>query len=361
MRKIIVTGGIGYIGSHTVVELIEKGYEVIIADNMSNSHVSVMERIAKITKERPILEIVDLSDRPACLRFFKIHSDADAVIHFAAAKAVGESVMNPMYYYRNNLDALLNVLEGMDKAGCRNLVFSSSCTVYGQPKVLPVTESTPLQPAQSPYGNTKRISEDILQDMVTSYQVSCRKGNTVSEKEFGAVRTDKPWKILSLRYFNPIGAHPSALIGEFPNGVPNNLMPYITQTAAGIRPVLEVFGDDYGTPDGTPVRDYIHVCDLAAAHVAAMEYLDRDDFSGIDFFNLGNGRGYSVLEVIKSFERVSGVKLNYRISGRRPGDIEQIWACVDKARDLLGWQAGKTIDDMTLSAWKWQQSLQKKI
>lgn len=352
MKKVIVTGGCGFIGSHTVVELQQKGYAVVIADDLSNSAPSVVEKIAKITGERPLLEVLDLSDRTACLRFFKIHSDADAVIHFAAAKAVGESVSRPLHYYRNNLDSLLNVLEAMEKSSCRNLVFSSSCTVYGQPVRLPVTEETPRLPANCPYGNTKRVSEDILSDLVTAYRV---------RKEKGDGTIGKPWKLLSLRYFNPIGAHPSALIGELPNGVPNNLMPYITQTAAGIRPVLRVFGSDYDTPDGTPVRDYIHVCDLAEAHVCAMEYLDKDGFEGMDYFNLGTGRGYSVLEVIRSFERSTGKKLNYEIVGRREGDIEKIWANADKAERLLSWKARRTLDEMTLSAWKWQESLQKKI
>lgn len=354
MRKIIVTGGTGFIGSHTVVELIQKGYEVVIADDLSNSNPSVVERIAQITGERPLLEVVDLSERTACLRFFGIHGDADAVIHFAAAKAVGESVFHPLHYYRNNVDSLLNVLEGMEQSGCDKLVFSSSCTVYGQPEVLPVTEETPRQPATSPYGNTKQICEDILSDTAKAQDLQSKLAD-------GSVLTPKPWKFIALRYFNPIGAHPSGLIGEVPNGVPNNLMPYITQTAAGLRDKLKVFGSDYNTPDGTAIRDYIHVCDLAKAHVAAMEYMGRDGFQGIDFFNLGNGHGYSVLEVIDSFERVSGQKLNYEIVGRREGDIEQIWANVDKANRLLGWKTECSLDDMTLSAWKWQQNLQEKI
>lgn len=360
MRKIIVTGGAGFIGSHTVVELMEKGYEVVIADNLSNSNPSVIERIAQITGERPLLEVVDLSDRTACLRFFGIHGDADAVIHFAAAKAVGESVFHPLHYYRNNIDSLLNILEGMDQSGCRKLVFSSSCTVYGQPEHLPVTEDTPRQPAVSPYGNTKQICEDILRDVAKAQEHTFSEKKTASEDISVPGRKDSPWKFLALRYFNPIGAHPSGLIGEFPNGVPNNLMPFITQTAAGLRPELKVFGDDYNTPDGTPIRDYIHVCDLAKAHVAAMEYLAKEEFSGIDFFNLGNGHGYSVLEVIRSFEKVSGQKLNYSVVGRREGDIEQIWANVDKAYRMLGWKAECGLDDMTLSAWKWQQNLQEK-
>ena len=353
MKKVIVTGGTGFIGSHTVVELLQRGYDVVVADDLSNSKSSVIDRIAEITGEKPILEVIDLSDRTACLRFFKMHSDADAVIHFAAAKAVGESVLNPLHYYRNNLDSLLYVLEGMEKAGCRKLVYSSSCTVYGQPDHLPVTEDTPRQPATCPYANTKRVSEDILADVVHGYEVGKQKGTLEADY--------KPWKILALRYFNPIGAHPSALIGELPNGVPNNLMPYITQTAAGLRPCLQVFGDDYNTPDGTPIRDYIHVCDLADAHVAAMEYMDKGGFEGMDYFNLGAGHGYSVLEVIQSFERSTGQKLNYKIAARREGDIEQIWADASKANRLLGWKAKRSLDEMTLSAWKWQENLSKKI
>ncbi|MCM1169867.1 MAG: UDP-glucose 4-epimerase GalE [Bacteroides sp.] len=339
--KVIVTGGLGFIGSHTVVELQQKGYEVVIADNLSNSSLEVADRISRITGETPEVEVLDLSDRAACLSFFKLHSDAEAVIHFAASKAVGESVQKPLLYYRNNLDSLLYVIEGMQQGGCRKLVYSSSCTVYGQPKVLPVTEQTPRLEAECPYGNTKRISEDILTDLTRGEQPA----------------DGRPFRILALRYFNPIGAHPSALIGELPNGVPGNLMPYITQTAAGIRPCLQVFGNDYATPDGTPIRDYIYVCDLAQAHVCAMEYLDRDGSEGIDFLNLGTGRGYSVLEIIQSFERSTGMKLNYKVVGRRAGDIEQIWADTAKAERLLGWKAKADIDQMTLSAWKWQQSL----
>ncbi len=352
MKKVIVTGGCGFIGSHTVVELQQKGYTVVIADDLSNSTPSVVENIGRITGEKPILEIVDLSDRTACLRFFKVHSDADAVIHFAAAKAVGESVSKPLHYYRNNIGSLLNVLDAMERSSCRTFVFSSSCTVYGQPDHLPVTEQTPRKPACSPYGNTKQVCEDVLADLVAS----CR-----TDKGKGGALSGASWKILSLRYFNPIGAHPSALIGELPNGEPNNLMPYITQTAAGIRPLLKVFGNDYPTPDGTPVRDYIHVCDLAEAHVKAMEYMQENGFEGMDCFNLGTGRGYSVLEVIGSFERVTGIKLAYEIAGRRDGDIAQIWADAGKAERLLGWKARRTLDEMTLSAWKWQENLQKKI
>lgn len=352
MKKVIVTGGCGFIGSHTVVELQRKGYTVVIVDNLSNSNPSVVDKIERITGERPILEVLDLSDRASCLNFFNIHGDASAVIHFAAAKAVGESVLQPRHYYYNNLCSLLNVLEGMEGCLCRSLVFSSSCTVYGQPKRLPVTEKTPLQPAASPYGNTKRVAEDILADLVRGY-------NTKRDK--GVKNLGKPWKVLALRYFNPIGAHESALIGELPNGVPGNLMPFITQTAAGIRKELSVFGNDYPTPDGTAIRDYIHVCDLAEAHVCAMEYMDKPGFEGMDYFNLGTGTGYSVLDVVNSFERSTGVKLKYKFAPRREGDIIQIWANADKAARLLGWKACRGLDEMTLSAWKWQQSLAKKI
>lgn len=340
-EKIIVTGGLGFIGSHTVVELQQKGYTVVIADNLSNSGMDVADRIEQITGKKPKVEVVDLAERAACLAFFERHPDAKAVIHFAAAKAVGESVQKPLYYYRNNIDSLLYTIEGMQKIGCRKLVYSSSCTVYGQPKQLPVTEQSPRLEAESPYGNTKHVCEDILKDLI--------KGELPENA--------KPFKILALRYFNPIGAHPSGLIGELPNGVPGNLIPFITQTAAGIRSCLQVFGNDYNTPDGTPVRDYIYVCDLAKAHVAAMEYLDKNGFEGIDFFNLGTGHGYSVLEIIQSFERSTGVKLNYKIVGRRAGDIEQIWADTTKAERLLGWKATTNIDQMTSSAWKWQQNL----
>lgn len=339
--KIIVTGGLGFIGSHTVVELQQKGYSVVIADNLSNASMDVADRIVRITGKKPEVEVVDLAVRDACLAFFDRHPDAQAVIHFAAAKAVGESVQKPLYYYRNNIDSLLYTIEGMQRIGCRKLVYSSSCTVYGQPEHLPVTEQSPRLEAESPYGNTKHICEDILTDLT--------KGELPPDGH--------AFKILALRYFNPIGAHPSGLIGELPNGVPGNLMPFITQTAAGIRSCLQVFGNDYNTPDGTPVRDYIYVCDLAKAHVAAMEYLDREGFKGIDFFNLGTGHGYSVLEIIQSFERSTGVRLNYRITDRRPGDIEQIWADTSKAERLLGWKATTSLDQMTLSAWKWQQNL----
>lgn len=346
MKKILVTGGTGYIGSHTTVALIEKGYQVIIADNLYNSDERVLDAIAAITGVRPLFEKVDLSDEAACMQLFRRHADLEAVIHFAAYKSVNESVTKPLDYYRNNLDSLMRVLRGMEAVGCRKLVFSSSCTVYGQPETLPVTEEMPYQDASCPYGNTKRIAEEILKDVVRAD----------SMKNDG----HPSFKVLLLRYFNPIGAHESALIGELPNGVPNNLMPFITQTAVGIRPRLSVFGSDYDTPDGTPQRDYIHVCDLAEAHVCAMEYLFSAGFSGWDAFNIGCGQPYGVLDVIRSFEKMSGVKLSYEIVGRRPGDIEKIWGNVEKAKRVLGWQAKRDLDEMTLSAWRWQQHLQEK-
>ena len=346
MKKILVTGGTGYIGSHTTVALLEKGYQVIIADNLYNSDERVLDAIAQITGVRPLFENVDLADEAACMQLFRRHADIEAVIHFAAYKSVNESVAKPLDYYRNNLDSLMWVLRGMEAVGCRRLVFSSSCTVYGQPETLPVTEEMPYQDASCPYGNTKRIAEEILKDVV---------------RADGMKNDGHPsLKVLLLRYFNPIGAHASALIGELPNGVPNNLMPFITQTAAGIRPRLSVFGSDYDTPDGTPQRDYIHVCDLAEAHVCAMEYLFSDGFSGWDAFNIGCGRPYGVLDVIRSFEKMSGVKLPYEIVGRRPGDIEKIWGNVEKAKRVLGWQAKRDLDEMTLSAWQWQRHLQEK-
>jgi UDP-glucose 4-epimerase len=356
MKKVLVTGGAGYIGSHTAVALQEKGYEVIIADNLSNSCVEVISQIAEITGVRPAFEKIDLVDGLAVVDVFKKYAPIDAVIHFAAYKAVGESVQKPLEYYRNNIVSLLNVLEGMKTIGCERIVFSSSCTVYGSPDELPVTEFSPRKDAMSPYGNTKRIAEDILKDTV------------YAENGAGVMGL----KVVSLRYFNPIGAHPSALIGELPLGVPNNLMPYITQTAAGMREMLSVFGNDYNTPDGTCIRDYIHVCDLAEAHVAALEYVpslselcvpateSEAASSFIDTFNIGTGEGYSVLEVIKSFEKTSGVKLNYKFAPRRDGDVEKIYGSASKAERLLCWKAVCSIDDMTGSAWKWQQAVMSK-
>jgi UDP-glucose 4-epimerase len=338
--KILVTGGTGYIGSHTVVELQQKGYEVIIVDNLSNSHKDVIDQITKITGIKPGFEEFDLCDAEKTATFFKKHQDIRGIIHFAAYKAVGESVANPLIYYQNNLVSLMNLLKNMSERGIPYLVFSSSCTVYGQPEKLPVSEDSPIQKAWSPYGNTKQISEEIIHDTIQS---------------------DESLHAIALRYFNPIGAHESALIGELPLGIPNNLVPFITQTAIGIREQLKVFGDDYNTPDGTAIRDYIHVVDLAKAHVVAVDrMISGKGKKPFEIFNLGTGNGYSVMEVIKSFEKVSGEKLNYKIVERRPGDVEQVWADTTFANDELGWKAEKGLDDMMLSAWNWEKALSKK-
>ncbi len=340
MKKILVTGGTGYIGSHTVVELRQKGYDVIIVDNLSNSSIEVLDNIAAITGTKPLFEKLDLAEREVTLDFFARHTDIEAVIHFAAYKAVGESVEQPLKYYRNNLFSLINILDGMLENRISNMVFSSSCTVYGQPDELPVTEQAPIKQAMSPYGNTKQISEEILRD---------------------TTNVNKNLNAICLRYFNPIGAHESAKIGELPLGVPNNLVPFITQTAIGIRPQLKVFGDDYPTPDGTPIRDYIHVVDLAKAHVVAVDRMLNEKMKkNCEVFNLGTGNGFSVLEVIKSFEKVAGVKLNYKIVDRRPGDITEVWADTSFANRELGWKAEKGLDEMTLSAWKWELALAEK-
>ncbi len=334
--KILVTGGTGYIGSHTVVELQKKGFEVIIADNLSNSSADVVDNIAKITGIRPLFEKVDLADQEATKDLFDRNPNLGSVVHFAAYKAVGESVMYPLKYYRNNLISLINLLEGMETHGIRDMVFSSSCTVYGQPEKLPVTEEAPIKEAASPYGNTKQISEEIIAD----------------------VSKVTPLQAILLRYFNPIGAHESALIGELPLGVPNNLMPYITQTAIGKREFLRVFGMDYNTPDGTAIRDYIHVVDLAQAHVVAIErMLEGKNKQKVEVFNLGTGIGYSVLDVIKSFERSTGEKLNYKLMDRRPGDVQEVWADTELANWELGWKAQRDLDEMTLSAWNWEKRL----
>jgi len=337
--KILVTGGTGYIGSHTAVELIEKGYEVIIIDNLSNSEIFIIDRIEKITGIRPKFYEFDLLNEKSLDDFFLANKDINGVIHFAAAKAVGESVQKPVFYYKNNLIGMLNLLNAMTKYQIENFVFSSSCTVYGQPDKLPVTENAPVKEAESPYGYTKQVCENILKDTINS-EVSL--------------------KGIALRYFNPIGAHHSGLIGELPIGVPNNLLPFITQTAYGIREELSVFGNDYNTPDGSCIRDYIHVVDLAKAHIVAIERLvNGNNKSSYEMFNLGTGNGFSVLDVIKSFEKVSETKLNYKIVERRAGDIEKIWADTSFANDELGWKAEKDIDEMTLSAWKWEQNYRK--
>ncbi|MDD4847797.1 MAG: UDP-glucose 4-epimerase GalE [Bacteroidales bacterium] len=334
--KILVTGGAGYIGSHTVVELQNKGYDVIIADDLSNSHYSVIDNIEKITGKRPEFEQIDLKFSKETKDLFKKYPDIAAVIHFAASKSVGESVKVPLKYYRNNINSLVNVLDSMDLTKCFGIVFSSSCTVYGQPDHLPITESYPMQKAWSPYGHTKQICEEIIENEVKASKING----------------------ILLRYFNPIGAHESSLIGELPLGIPDNLVPYITQTAIGKREILRVFGNDYNTPDGTPIRDYIHVVDLAKAHVCAVERLIQNQMKKrVEIFNLGTGKGYSVLEAIHAFEKVSGKKLNYKIVERREGDIEKIWADASFANQELGWKAEKTLDEMMDSAWKWEQHL----
>ncbi len=339
-KKILVTGGTGYIGSHTTVELIEEGYDVVIIDNLYNSEAEVVDRIKQITGVKPHLEVFDLCDKDRLSGFFEKNTDISAIIHFAAYKAVGESVNKPLEYYRNNLVSLVNILDAMKTFGVPDFVFSSSCTVYGQPEKLPVTENAPLQPATSPYGNTKQIGESIIRDTTAS---------------------DNNIKAISLRYFNPIGAHPSSLIGELPRGVPENLVPYITQTAYGLRKELKVFGNDYNTPDGSCVRDYLHVVDLAKAHVVAVKRLiEGKNRSGYEVFNLGTGTGVSVLEAIKSFERVSGVKLNYSITGRRAGDIEKIWADPSFANRELGWKTISTLDEAMKTAWDWEKFIRSK-
>ena len=338
-QRILVTGGTGFIGSHTTVELQEAGYEVIIIDNLSNSRADVVDGIEKITGIRPHFENIDCCDIEALDKVFSKYEGIEGIIHFAASKAVGESVEKPLLYYRNNINSLVNLLELMPKHGVKGIIFSSSCTVYGQPtpENLPVTEQSPIQKALSPYGNTKQINEEIIQDYVHS-------GAHI--------------KSIILRYFNPIGAHPSALIGELPIGVPLNLIPYVAQTAAGIREKLRVFGNDYNTADGTCIRDYIYVVDLAKAHVKAMSrILDNPEAQPVEIFNIGTGEGVSTLQIIKRFEAVTGVKLNWEFAPRREGDIEKVWGNVDKANTILGWKADANLDDVLLSAWRWQQKL----
>jgi UDP-glucose 4-epimerase len=332
---ILVTGGTGYIGSHTVVELLNRNYKVVIADNLSNSHVEVLDAIQQITGKKPEFAKTDLADKIACAELFRNYT-FDAVIHFAALKAVNESVNKPLEYYRNNLDSLLNLLELCIEKNVRHLVFSSSCSVYGNAETLPIDEHTPVQPAQSPYANTKKIGEDILRDVA----------------EVSAL------KIIALRYFNPVGAHSSALIGEYPLGTPLNLFPVVMQTAAGLRDEMLVYGDDYDTPDGSCIRDYIHVMDVAAAHVNAIErMLEGKNKSAYELYNIGTGQGLSVLEIVKAFEKITGVKVNYRITERRVGDVVQIYADIRKANNELGWKAVRTLDEMISSSWKWQQKL----
>ena len=340
-HTILVTGGMGFIGSHTAVELIEAGYDVAIVDDLSNSNIKVLDGIRAITGVAPAFEQVDLKDKDATENVFKKYPNIDGIIHFAASKAVGESVEKPLLYYRNNIISLVNLLELMPQYNVKGIIFSSSCTVYGQPlpENLPVTEEAPHQKATSPYGNTKEVNEQIIYDYIHS----------------GA-----PLKSIILRYFNPIGAHPSALIGELPNGVPNNLIPFVTQTAMGIRNELTIFGNDYNTADGTCIRDYIYVVDLAKAHVAAMRrVLDQEDSPAIDYFNIGTGNGNSTLEIVNTFERATGVKVNWKFGPRREGDIEKIWGDCTKANKVLGWKAESPLDDVLASAWKWQQKLRE--
>ena len=339
MARILVTGGTGYIGSHTVVELMQKGYDVVIVDNLSNSNQAVLDGITAIVGSTPDFVQADCCDQTAMDALFAQYKDIEGVIHFAASKAVGESVEQPLMYYRNNLMSLVTVLEVMKKHNVKNIVFSSSCTVYGQPDAehLPVDETAPIQKALSPYGNTKQINEEIISDQA---------------------HADSSLHATILRYFNPIGAHPSAMIGELPNGVPQNLLPFVTQTAAGLRAELKVFGDDYNTPDGSCIRDYIYVVDLAKAHVKAVERMLAElPTEQVEVFNLGTGRGLSVLEILRTFMQVTGVNIPYQIVGRREGDIEQVWAKPNKANTVLGWSADTPIEEVLLSAWKWEQKI----
>lgn len=333
-ETVLVSGGAGYIGSHTTVALIEAGYDVVIIDNLSNSDIGAVEGVRKITGVDVPFEQVDCCDKEALRAVFKKY-DFNSVIHFAAYKAVGESVEKPLKYYSNNLGSFVNILELMQEEGRSNVLFSSSATVYGEPDTLPVTEASPRKPATSPYGNTKQMCEDILRDTVAA-------GAGV--------------KGIALRYFNPMGAHPSALIGELPRGVPNNLVPFITQTAAGVRECLSIFGNDYNTPDGTCIRDYIDVVDLAAAHVAAIGRLvEGKNKKDYEVFNVGTGRGVSVMELVEAFERVNGLKLNYRIVGRRSGDVESVWADTALANEELGWKAVRSLDETLAAAWAWEK------
>ncbi|GAA3584861.1 UDP-glucose 4-epimerase GalE [Snuella lapsa] len=337
MDKILVTGGLGFIGSHTVVELQNEGYEVVIIDDLSNSTEKVLDGITAITGKKPIFVKLDLKDKAGVESFFKAHSDVKGVIHFAASKAVGESVEKPLLYYENNINTLVYILKELQKLPSASFIFSSSCTVYGQADELPITENAPVKQAESPYGNTKQIGEEIIRD-------TCKVSSSI--------------KAIALRYFNPVGAHESVEIGELPIGVPQNLVPFITQTGIGLREQLSVFGDDYPTPDGTCIRDYIHVVDLAKAHVVALKRLLEDkNKENYETFNLGTGKGSSVLEVVGAFERVSGKKLNYKIVGRREGDIISAYADTTKANEELGWKTKLTLDDALRSAWNWEQKV----
>ena len=336
--KIVVTGGLGFIGSHTVVELQSQGFNVVIVDDLSNTSLSVLDGISAITGKTPEFEKLDLRNKTKVQDFFKKHSDISGVIHFAASKAVGESVGNPLLYYENNVSALIYILQELEKKEEASFIFSSSCTVYGQAEKMPITEDAPVQTAMSPYGNTKQIGEEIIADTAKVTNINA----------------------ILLRYFNPIGAHPTAEIGELPLGVPQNLVPFITQTGMGIRAELSVFGSDYATPDGTAVRDYIHVVDLAKAHVIALQrLLNKKNLEKVEVFNLGTGTGSSVLEVIHSFEKVSEQKLAYKIVDRREGDVTSAYANTDKANTILGWKAESTLDEAMESAWKWEQKIRK--
>ncbi|EDP98145.1 UDP-glucose 4-epimerase GalE [Kordia algicida OT-1] len=340
MKKIVVTGGLGYIGSHTVVELQLAGFEVIIIDNLSNASEAVLQGIKNITGTLPTFEKLDLRDKQTTISFFKKYEDISGIIHFAASKAVGESVTNPLLYYENNLSTLITILKQIQHKKNISFIFSSSCTVYGQAETMPISENAPIQQAYSPYGNTKQIGEEILKD---------------------TAKIAEGLQVISLRYFNPIGAHESAEIGELPNGIPQNLVPFITQTAIGLRKQLSVFGNDYPTEDGTCIRDYIHVVDLAKAHVTALKrLLEKMNKTSFEVFNIGTGKGSSVLEVIESFERVSHQKLNYKIVDRREGDVISAYADTTKANTILGWKATSTLDEAMLSAWKWEQKIRTK-
>ena len=336
MKKVLVTGGLGYIGSHTVVELQNSGYEVVIIDNLSNSSLEVLDGIIEITGKTPLFEKIDLRQKSEVIQFFEKYQDISGIIHFAASKAVGESVENPLLYYENNLSTLIYLLQACNNYTIKNFIFSSSCTVYGEPDKLPIDESAPIKKATSPYGNTKQISEEILND-------SCKVSNL---------------KSIALRYFNPIGAHDSSKIGELPLGIPQNLVPFITQTAAGLRDQLSVFGDDYPTEDGSCIRDYIHVVDLAKAHVVALERLLKNRNSNqFETFNIGTGKGSSVLEVVHAFEKVTQQKLNYKIVNRREGDVISVYADTKKANDVLGWKAEKSMEESLLSSWNWEKKV----
>ncbi len=338
MKKVLVTGGLGYIGSHTVVELQNAGFEVVIIDNLSNSSLEVLDGIIEISGKTPLFEKIDLRQKSEVIQFFEKYQDISGIIHFAASKAVGESVENPLLYYENNLSTLIYLLQACNNYTIENFIFSSSCTVYGEPDKLPIDESAPIKKATSPYGNTKQISEEILND-------SCKVSNL---------------KSIALRYFNPIGAHDSSKIGELPLGIPQNLVPFITQTAAGLRDQLSVFGDDYPTEDGSCIRDYIHVVDLAKAHVVALERLLKDrNSSQFETFNIGTGKGSSVLEVVNAFEKVTQQKLNYKIVNRREGDVISVYADTKKANDVLGWKAEKSMEESLLSSWNWEKKVRK--